>query len=137
MAQSAPRAAGAAERAFRGKEQLLAAVWGIARYRPDRHDAIVYTAVSRLRGLLGTAGHWVENHEGAYRLASQVAFRGLDGAPAPVAVAPDLAQAAPAPLETLSEGDPALRERARARPPRPARRELHHRAGRACSRSPR
>ncbi len=110
--QGAPSGERASERAFRGKEQLLAAVWGIARYRPDRHDALVHTAVSRLRGLLGTCGHWVESRNGAYRLATQVAFRGLDGAPAPVAVAPDLAQAAPAPLETLSEGDPALRERA-------------------------
>ncbi len=57
-------------------------MWGIARYRPDRHDAIVYTAVSRLRGLLGTCGHWVESRDGAYRLAA-VAFRGLDGGPAP------------------------------------------------------
>jgi tetratricopeptide (TPR) repeat protein len=92
-----------AQRAFRGKEQLLAEVWGIARYRPDRHDAIVYTAVSRLRGLLGTCGHWVESRNGAYRLAAPVAFRGLDGG----ALCAPLVRAEP---EPPSEADPASRE---------------------------
>jgi Winged helix DNA-binding domain len=71
-------AAGDGERrAWLAKEQLVAAVWGIARYRSDRHDSLVHTAVSRLRGLLGTAGHWIESRDGAYRLAAHVAFSGL------------------------------------------------------------
>jgi hypothetical protein len=92
-------------RAWHGKEILLATVWGITRYRPDRHDALVHTAVSRLRGLLGTAGHWIECRDGAYRLAPEVAFRSC----APeltVVAAPESAREAPA------EGDAATREQA-------------------------
>jgi hypothetical protein len=92
-------------RAWHGKEKLLATVWGITRYRPDRHDALVHTAVSRLRGLLGTAGHWIECRDGAYRLAPEVAFRSY--APeVPVVLAPELGREAP------SEGDAATREQA-------------------------
>lgn len=100
---------GGEPRAWRGKEQLVGAVWSIARYRPDRHDATVHTAISRLRGLLGTAGHWIESRDGAYRLAAQVTFRGLEagsGARAATASSP-----AEAPVESVVEGDAAARER--------------------------
>jgi hypothetical protein len=98
-------AAGAGSgRAFLDKERLVLAVWGLPRYRPDRHDAIVHTAVSRLRALLGTAGHWIESRDGAYRLASHVAYRGL-GAPAEPAMPRDEAGSIESePRETASEG---------------------------------
>jgi hypothetical protein len=92
-------------RAWHGKESLLATVWGITRYRPDRHDALVHTAVSRLRGLLGTAGHWIECRDGAYRLAPEVAFSSCVP-DLPVVAALELTREAPA------EGDAATREQA-------------------------
>jgi hypothetical protein len=75
-------------RRFLDKERLLSTVWGIGRYRPDRHDAIVHTAVSRLRALLGACGHWIESKNGGYRLAPHVAYRGLARVPAAVAAEP-------------------------------------------------
>lgn len=50
------------------KESLLAAVWGVATYRPDRHDPVVYMAVTRARQALGACRDWLENEHGAYRL---------------------------------------------------------------------
>jgi hypothetical protein len=105
------------DRAFRGKDQLVAEVWGLPRYRPDRHDALVHTAVSRLRALLGTAGHWIESRNGAYRLAAHVAFRGQDGAAAE-------APPASAPPAAAAEGDQDARERALL---------AHFAEGRSCS----
>jgi hypothetical protein len=58
--------------ARRSKEELLALVWGIASYRPAAHDAVIHTAVSRVRAQLGPQGHWVEAALGGYRLASGV-----------------------------------------------------------------
>lgn len=54
------------------KEVLLAQVWGIANYRPDAHDPVVHTAVSRARALLGVRGHWIEAGDGGYRLAAGI-----------------------------------------------------------------
>jgi hypothetical protein len=95
-------------RAWHGKESLLAKVWGITRYRPDRHDALVHTAVSRLRGLLGTAGHWIECRDGAYRLAPDVAFSSCVP-DVPVAAAPMWRELT---REASTEGDAATREQA-------------------------
>jgi hypothetical protein len=57
---------------LRTKEELLALVWGITSYRPDAHDPVIHTAVSRLRAQLGVRGHWVEAALGGYRLAQGV-----------------------------------------------------------------
>lgn len=54
------------------KETLVREVWKLSTYRPDRHDTLVHTAVSRLRSALGTAGHWVDGEDGAYGIASGV-----------------------------------------------------------------
>jgi hypothetical protein len=51
------------------KEALLAAVWGIATYRPDRHDSVVYMAMTRARQALGACREWLESEHGAYRLS--------------------------------------------------------------------
>ena len=56
----------------RSKEELLGLVWGVHNYRPDAHDPVIHTAVSRLRGQLGVRGHWVEATRGGYRLAAGV-----------------------------------------------------------------
>jgi hypothetical protein len=73
----------------RSKEELVGSVWGIAAYRPVAHDAVVHTAVSRLRAQLGPYAHWVEPALGGYRLASGVeVVRSHDGEPVSSA-APD------------------------------------------------
>lgn len=97
-------------RVWRGKEELVGAVWGLSRYRPDRHDALVHTAASRLRGLLGIAGHWIECRDGAYRLTPHVAFRGLEAAP-PARATAERATAERA-TEGTAEGEAAAQERA-------------------------
>lgn len=88
-------------RAPKDKESLLRGVWGIAHYNPERHDSVLHTAVSRLRAVLGTSGHWVEGLDGAYRLAPFV-----------VVAAPrrgDFAVVTPPPL---AEPEPPAREEA-------------------------
>ncbi|WP_156040741.1 winged helix-turn-helix transcriptional regulator [Chondromyces apiculatus] len=64
------RALGGGER--HSKEDLLRLVWGIGAYRPDAHDPVIHTAVSRLRALLGVRGHWIEAVSGGYQLAAGV-----------------------------------------------------------------
>jgi uncharacterized membrane protein len=56
------------DNAWWSKEALLAEVWGISAYRPDRHDSVVYMAINRSRQALGPYRAWLENHQGAYRL---------------------------------------------------------------------
>ncbi|MFZ5892771.1 MAG: hypothetical protein ACOY0T_17055 [Myxococcota bacterium] len=77
---------------LRSKEELLASVWGIVSYRPDAHDAVIHTAVRRLRTQLDTNGHWIEAASGGYRLAAGVelvsAFAG-DVAAEALAIGPD------------------------------------------------
>ncbi|MCC7541488.1 MAG: DeoR family transcriptional regulator [Deltaproteobacteria bacterium] len=50
------------------KEELLATVWSIATYRPERHDSVVYMAIARARQALGDCREWLENDQGSYRL---------------------------------------------------------------------
>jgi DNA-binding winged helix-turn-helix (wHTH) protein len=61
-----------ADGVLRSKQELLAKVWGIGVYRPDAHDPVIHTAVSRVRGQLGVRGHWIEAVQGGYRLAPGV-----------------------------------------------------------------
>jgi DNA-binding winged helix-turn-helix (wHTH) protein len=56
------------------KEDLLARVWGLPSYRPERHDPTIHVAISRVRTLLGPRAHLVEAHDGGYRLAPEVAW---------------------------------------------------------------
>ncbi|AKV03578.1 hypothetical protein AKJ09_10241 [Labilithrix luteola] len=65
------------------KETLVREVWKLSTYRPDRHDTLVHTAVSRLRAALGTAGHWVDGEDGAYGIASGVELFDLSSAAMP------------------------------------------------------
>lgn len=59
----------------RSKEELLAKVWGIGVYRPEAHDPVIHTAVSRVRAQLGVRGHWIEAAQGGYRLAPGIEVR--------------------------------------------------------------
>lgn len=54
------------------RERMLAAVWGIRSYRPERHDSVIKTTVSRLRSSLGHGGRWIVTDGGDYRLAGGV-----------------------------------------------------------------
>lgn len=56
----------------RTREALLAEVWKLRGYAPERHDALVKTAVSRLRAGLGAASEWVTSEAGGYGLTPGV-----------------------------------------------------------------
>ncbi|MGE0786020.1 MAG: ArsR family transcriptional regulator [Sandaracinaceae bacterium] len=66
----------ALSRGERSKEQLLGEVWGISRYDGERHDAVVHTALSRLRALLGAGRLGVEAGAHGYRLADGIEVLG-------------------------------------------------------------
>ncbi len=51
------------------KAELVEKVWGYT-YDPSRHDALIYTSISKLRQLLGRA--WIEADGKGYRLSSGV-----------------------------------------------------------------
>lgn len=55
------------------RDRLLAHVWGIQRYRPERHDPVIKTTVSRLRSALGPRGAWILTGAGGYGLRGGVA----------------------------------------------------------------
>jgi DNA-binding winged helix-turn-helix (wHTH) protein len=68
------------------RQALLASVWGIRSYRPERHDSVIKTTVSRLRAALGDRGAWIETAEGRYRLREGVeVVRRRDVGAAPIA----------------------------------------------------
>lgn len=41
------------------KEEIVARLWGLRRYVPDRHDSLVRTTIHRLRAFLEPRGDWV------------------------------------------------------------------------------
>ncbi|APR81601.1 Hypothetical protein A7982_06950 [Minicystis rosea] len=84
---------------WRGKADLLRTVWGIGAYRPDAHDAVIHTAVSRLRALLGVRGHWIEATSGGYQLTPGVALLDL---------ANTLGDAPPPPVESIHPPAPSI-----------------------------
>ena len=53
------------------KEDLVAEIWGY-KYSPIRHDQLVYSAISKLRQLLGSKAHWIEASDKGYHLAPNV-----------------------------------------------------------------
>ncbi|MCA9605847.1 MAG: DeoR family transcriptional regulator [Myxococcales bacterium] len=65
-------------RGDRSKEELLAEVWRIGRYDPERHDATLHTALSRLRAVLGPGEIRIESSARGYRLAEGVELVGGD-----------------------------------------------------------
>jgi IclR helix-turn-helix domain len=48
------------------KEAIVAALWGLRAYRPDRHDPLVRTTIHRLRTFLAPYGDWVVVTENGY-----------------------------------------------------------------------
>jgi DNA-binding transcriptional ArsR family regulator len=71
----APRCRQVLEAIARGegaRGQLLQAVWGIGHYRPERHDSVIKTTVSRLRSALGDRSAWLVSRNGRYELVPGV-----------------------------------------------------------------
>jgi tetratricopeptide (TPR) repeat protein len=58
------------------KEQLIEKVWGYA-YRPLSHDTLVYSTISRLKGLLGSRADWIEVSDSGYSLNAKVRLQVL------------------------------------------------------------
>ncbi len=56
----------------RTKEELVADVWRVPRYAPQLHDAVVHTAIARLRRALGPAADWIRTTPVGYALAESV-----------------------------------------------------------------
>jgi hypothetical protein len=69
---------------FQSREDLVSLVWGLGRYNPSKHNAVINTAVSRLRLALGEPA-WVVTHEGGYLLADGVEIVSLEAGAANVA----------------------------------------------------
>jgi len=62
------------------KEELVQRVWKMKVYRPERHDALVHTATSRLRNAMGRAGAWITSTDHGYALAEGVVIHDDRGA---------------------------------------------------------
>lgn len=54
------------------KEALVAGLWGLRRYFPERHDSLVRTTIHRLRAFLDPRGEWVTVTPNGYGLAVAV-----------------------------------------------------------------
>lgn len=61
------------------KENLIQKVWKLNVYRPEKHDAVVHTAISRLRNALGARGTWVRATDAGYALADGVSVAFIEG----------------------------------------------------------
>ncbi len=72
---------------YQSRETLVSSVWGLGRYDPHRHSAVINTAVSRLRLALATPA-WILTHEGGYELEAGVEILELTApaVPAPAVV---------------------------------------------------
>ena len=87
-------------RGARTKEDLIREVWRLNVYRPTKHDAVVHTAVSRLRTALEPHTSWIVVAGAGYGLAPGVAVVEVgEAADAPGVEMPDEggAPSAPAP----------------------------------------
>jgi len=62
------------------KAELIENVWGYS-YEASRHDALIYTSISKIRQLLGPAGVWIEVDEKGYRLQSGVTLKAQESSP--------------------------------------------------------
>jgi tetratricopeptide (TPR) repeat protein len=59
------------------KEAIVAGLWGLKRYWPERHDPLVRTTIHRLRGFLEPRGEWVTVTAEGYGLAVPVHVSGM------------------------------------------------------------
>lgn len=58
----------------RSKEELVREIWRVGRYAPHLHDAVLHTAVARVRRAMGSAAEWLETTPGGYALREDVAL---------------------------------------------------------------
>jgi len=58
------------------KETLVAKLWGLRNYRPERHDPLVRTAIHRLRSFLEPYGSWIRVTPSGYGSSVPVSFIG-------------------------------------------------------------
>jgi len=52
------------------KETIVAEIWGLKRYHPERHDSLVRTTIHRLRAFLEPRGEWIVVTPTGYALDS-------------------------------------------------------------------
>jgi tetratricopeptide (TPR) repeat protein len=60
------------------KEVIVAKLWGLRTYRPERHDPLIRTTIHRLRAFLKPRGDWVRVTEHGYGTAVPVVSIGTD-----------------------------------------------------------
>lgn len=58
------------------KEAIVAELWGLRRYNPERHDSLVRTTIHRLRALLEPRGEWVVVTPTGYGIDAEILFFG-------------------------------------------------------------
>jgi DNA-binding transcriptional ArsR family regulator len=63
------------------KAALIQRIWHVANYSPTHHDAVIYTAVARMRRALGPSAEWVRTSPLGYALASGVVVADIDAEP--------------------------------------------------------
>lgn len=84
----------------RTKEELIRTIWKYE-YHPLRHDALIYSAIAKLRKLLGKRSHWLEVSENGYSLRQEVqvlAYAETNAVPAQLQVKEEQAAGAETPL---------------------------------------
>lgn len=59
------------------KERIVAELWGLRRYHPERHDSLVRTTIHRLRTFLEPHGDWVTVTDDGYGLTASVHVFGV------------------------------------------------------------
>ncbi len=55
----------------RTKQELISAIWKYE-YHPLRHDQLIYSAIAKLRKILGKRSHWIEASEQGYQLRGEI-----------------------------------------------------------------
>jgi DNA-binding winged helix-turn-helix (wHTH) protein len=91
-------------RGTRSKEDLIREVWNLKVYRPETHDAVVHTAVSRLRTTLEPHAAWIQVSSAGYALASHVELVDLlDTTDAPRSIAASASEASSAPAAVVPD----------------------------------
>lgn len=66
------------------KELIVTRLWGLRRYRPERHDPLVRTTIHRLRAFLDPRGEWVTVTANGYGLSVPVHASGAVDAGEPL-----------------------------------------------------
>ncbi|MFT3775988.1 MAG: winged helix-turn-helix transcriptional regulator [Minicystis sp.] len=66
------------------KEAIVAGLWGLKRYWPERHDPLVRTTIHRLRAFLEPRGEWVTVSVNGYGLAVPIHASGAADAGEPL-----------------------------------------------------